>query len=189
MTLAGNLLFGKSPQRFCKSFYIQAVHFQGNDIDSDTFISRENITGSFYEMYKQSMHFIKSNLRRLQDSENFNTPGRLEIPEESLIEAVINSLIHRDYYINSTIKIFIFADRVEIINPGKLPNPLTVEKIKNGISIHRNPVLNSLSQYLLPYSGLGSGIKRILRYSPNVEFVNDIDKEEFKCIFHIDKSA
>lgn len=182
LTLAGNLLFGKNPQQFNKSFYIQAVHFTGFDVDADHFVSKETIIGSIYELYKQSMNFIKSNLKRVQDCDNFNTPGILEIPEESIIEAVINALIHRDYYINSTIKIFIFTNRVEIISPGKLPNSLTVEKIKSGISIHRNPILNSLGQYLLPYSGLGSGIKRIVKYSPDVQFVNDVNKEEFKCI-------
>ncbi|MBF0232168.1 MAG: putative DNA binding domain-containing protein [Desulfamplus sp.] len=182
LTLAGNLLFGMNPQRFCKSFYVQCVHFAGNDIDVNQFITKENITGTLYEMYKQCLNFIKSNLSRVQDDANFNTSGSLEIPEETLIEVIINALIHRDYYIQSTVKVFIFTDRVEIINPGRLPNSLTVEKIKNGISIHRNPILNSLGQYIMPYSGLGSGIRRIIRYSPDTVFVNDVNKEQFKCV-------
>ncbi|NCD41998.1 MAG: AAA family ATPase [Bacteroidia bacterium] len=183
LTLAGNLLFGLNPQRFCKSFYVQCVHFAGNTIDVDQFIGKETVSGSLYEMYKQALNFMKSNLRRVQGNESFNSPGILEIPEESLIEATINALIHRDYYIQATVKIFIFQDRLEIISPGRLPNSLTVEKIKNGISIHRNPILNSLGQYILPYSGLGSGIRRIMRYSSTVLFVNDVEKEEFKCVF------
>ena len=66
-------------------------------------------------------------------------------------------------------KVFVFDSRVEIISPGKLPNSLTVEKIKNGLSVHRNPVLNSICKTLLPYSGYGSGIKRVLRLNPAVE--------------------
>ncbi len=182
LTLAGNLLFGINPQRFCKSFCIQCVHFAGHDVDVNTFIARENVTGSLHEMYKQCLNFLKSNLIRFQDSSNFNTPGKLEIPEETLIEVLINALIHRDYYIQSTIKAFVFTDRVEIISPGRLPNSLTVAKIKHGISIHRNPILNSLGQYILPYSGLGSGIRRIMRYSPDTEFINDVDKDEFRCV-------
>jgi len=106
----------------------------------------------------------------------------LEIDERILTELIVNALVHRDYYINSSIKIFMFNNRVEIISPGKLTNLLTVEKIKNGISIHRNPILNSISKTILPYSGYGSGIKRILSIDPNVEFINDTLKEEFKCI-------
>jgi hypothetical protein len=40
----------------------------------------------------------------------------------------------------------------------------------------------SFSATLLPYSGLGSGIKRSLEEQPNIEFYNDIDGEQFKVI-------
>jgi predicted HTH transcriptional regulator len=91
--------------------------------------------------------------------------------------------VHRDYYINSSIKVFLFNDRLEIRSPGKLPNSLNVAKMISGISIHRNPILNSLSQYILPYSGLGSGIRRALNFHPHLSFINDIEKEEFICSF------
>lgn len=99
-----------------------------------------------------------------------------------LTEIIINALVHRDYYINASIKIFIFHSRVEIISPGKLTNSLTIEKIKSGLSIHRNPILNSICKTVLPYSGYGSGIKRVLNIYPDIELINDSDKEEFKCI-------
>lgn len=182
LTLAGNLLFGLNPQRYCKSFFVQCVHFSGKDVDVDRFVAKETVTGTLPEMYRQCLNFIKSNLKRLQDDSNFNTPGVLEIAEEALMEIIINALIHRDYYIQSTIKAFIFDDRIEIINPGRLVNSLSIEKIKNGISIHRNPILNSLGQYMLPYSGLGSGIRRIMRYCPDVVFINDMEREIFACV-------
>jgi len=182
LTLAGNLLFGINPQKFTPMFKIQCVNLDDTDISSNRFISKDTIEGSFSELYKQAMNFITSNLKRVQDSDNFNTLGRLEIPEQCFMELIVNALVHRDYYINATIKVIILKDRVEIISPGKLPNSLTIEKIKHGISIARNPILHSLAQYILPYSGLGSGIKRILKYCPNIEFINDLDKEEFKTI-------
>ena len=55
---------------------------------------------------------------------------------------------------------FVFRDRVEIISPGKLPNALTVENVKSGISIIRNPILHSVARDILPYVGLGTGISR-----------------------------
>jgi ATP-dependent DNA helicase RecG len=182
LTLAGNLLFGLQPQKFSKSFYIDCVYFDGNDVGTNQFITKDRVEGSFADLYKQCIHFLRSTLRRMQDSKNFNTVGKLEIPEETISELIINAMVHRDYFINSSIKVFLFLDRLEIRSPGKLPNSLTVEKIKSGISIHRNPILNSLSQYILPYSGLGSGIKRALNYFPNIEFINDIENEEFTCI-------
>ena len=59
---------------------------------------------------------------------------------------------------------------------------VTVEKIKNGISIHRNPILNSICKNVLPYSGYGSGIKRAISINENIVFENDIEKEQFICI-------
>ena len=63
--------------------------------------------------------------------------------------------------------------------PGKLPNSLSIPKIRSGLSIHRNPILSSLGQYLLPYSGLGSGIQRVERLYPCVGWSNDQEKEKF----------
>ena len=182
LTIAGNLIFGLEPQRFCPSFYVDAVYFDGNDITTNQFISKATLKGTFEKLYDDSLSFITTKLRRVQKENNFNSNGILEIDEEVLSELIVNALVHRDYYINSSIKIFIFDNRIEIINPGKLTNSLTVEKIKSGISIHRNPILNSISKYILPYSGYGSGIKRVLKLDPTIQFINDIEKEQFKVI-------
>lgn len=184
LTQAGNLLFGKSPQKFTPLLKVQCVHFDGNEISGTTYKSKKEFEGTLTNQYEQTMSFLTSSLETIQIEEEFNTVGKLEIPEETLVELIVNTLVHRDYYIQSSIKVFIFNDRVEIINPGKLTNSLTIEKIKNGISIARNPIINSLSQYVLPYSGLGTGISRALKKYPHIEFINDIEKEEFKCILH-----
>lgn len=184
LTLAGNLFFGKSPQRFSPSFYIDCVYFDGLDTSVSSFISKDTVKGTLGQMYENSMNFVKSNLSRKQVGEEFNTQGELEIDERVLTELIVNALVHRDYYIQSSIKIFMFHNRVEIISPGKLTNSLTVEKMKSGISIHRNPILNSIGKIVLPYSGYGSGIKRAFSIDPTIELVNDTDKEEFKCILH-----
>src|SRR5690625_3292695 len=59
------------------------------------------------------------------------------------------------------VRIFAFQNRVEIISPGHLPNKLSVENIKRGNSVMRNPILASYATRLLPYRGLGSGIVRV----------------------------
>lgn len=184
LTQAGNLLFGKHPQKFTPMFKVQCVHFDGNEISGSTFKSKKDFEGTLSRLFEQTMDFLTSSLETVQNESGFNTVGKLEIPEEALFELIVNTLVHRDYYINSSVKVFIFDNRVEVLSPGKLPNSLTVEKIKNGISIARNPIINSLSQYVLPYSGLGTGISRALKYYPNIDFINDIDKEEFKCIIN-----
>ena len=182
LTLAGNLIFGIKPQKFSKSFYIDCCYFDGNDISVDKYISKKTIDGNLLTMFNNSLDFLKSNLISFQDGVDFNSSSTLEIDERVLTELIVNALVHRDYYIQSSIKIFIFHDRLEIISPGKLTNSLTVEKIKNGISIHRNPILNSICKNVLPYRGYGSGIKRAISINENIVFENDIEKEQFICI-------
>jgi predicted HTH transcriptional regulator len=182
LTLAGNLIFGINPQKYNSSFYIDCVYFDGNDISVNKFISKSTIKGSFEKLFNDSLAFVVSNLTKKQVDDEFNTEGELEVDERVLTELIVNALVHRDYYINSSIKIFMFHNRIEIVSPGKLTNSLTVDKIKSGISIHRNPILNSICKTVLPYSGYGSGIKRVLSVNPNIEFENDVDKEEFRCI-------
>ncbi len=182
LTLAGNLIFGMNPQKYNSSFYIDCVYFDGDDVSVDKFISKKTLKGSFEKLFNDSLAFVVSNLKKKQVDDGFNTEGELEIDERVLTELIVNALVHRDYYINSSIKIFMFHNRIEIISPGKLTNSLTVAKIKSGISIHRNPILNSICKTVLPYSGYGSGIRRAIRINPTIEFINDIDKEELKCI-------
>lgn len=182
LTLAGNLIFGIDPQRFNKSFYIDCCYFDGNDISVTKYINERRVYGDFETLYTKATDFLKSSLINRQVDEDFNSNGVPEISYEVIGELVVNALIHRDYHINSPSKIFIFHNRVEIISPGKLYNSLTVEKIKVGTSIRRNQTLDRICNNILPYTGRGSGIKRVLSINPNVEFINDIDKEEFKCI-------
>ncbi len=182
LTLAGNLIFGYHPQKFTPSFYIDCVSFAGNDVAVNQFITKDIAKGTLLELYKQAFNFLKSNLKRKQVESDFNSQAKPEINEIILTELIVNALVHRDYFIQSSIKIFIFYNRVEIISPGKLTNSLNIESIKSGISIQRNPILNSICKNILPYSGYGSGIRRALQLNPHIEFINDINKEEFKCI-------
>ena len=75
-----------------------------------------------------------------------------------------------------------FDNRIEIISPGHLPNNLTVEKIRTGNSNIRNPILVSyVAKGLLPYHGLGSGIKRVLEKWTDIDFNDDQDG----CLFTV----
>ena len=73
----------------------------------------------------------------------------------------------------------------EIISPGHLPNNLTVEEIRAGNSNIRNPILVSyVAKGLLPYHGLGSGIKRALEKWPAIDFIDDHDGCLFTATVH-----
>lgn len=86
----------------------------------------------------------------------------MEIPYTSLVEFTVNSLVHRSLNMKAPVRIFIFDNRVEIHSPGALPNGLTIDDIKAGTSMPRNMFLFNNAIYLLPYTGVGSGITRAL---------------------------
>jgi ATP-dependent DNA helicase RecG len=118
----------------------------------------------------------------VQDDQNVNSLGKLEIPKVALEELLANAIVHRDYFVPAPIRIFIFDDRIEIVSPGHLPNNLTVENIKNGNSNIRNPILTSFATKILPYRGLGNGVRRALKEYSAIDFEDDRDGNMFKAI-------
>lgn len=181
---AGLLLFGRNPQKYRPEFLIKAVSFFGNDLGGTQYRDSEDIDGNLPKQYRNAMAFLLRNLRKIQKEKDFNAPGVLEVSEIALQEILVNALIHRDYFINATIRILIFDNRIEIDSPGKLPNNMTIENIKHGISCMRNRVLASFASKMLPYRGLGTGIVRALKDDPAIEFINDVKAERFKVIIH-----
>ncbi|MBI9067264.1 MAG: putative DNA binding domain-containing protein [Salinivirgaceae bacterium] len=183
LSLAGLLLFGKNPQQYKPTFTVQCISIKGNEISSDNYKSKkEPFVGNLFELYEKTLSFITQNLNEVQVEEGFNSSGQLEVPIKTIQELLVNTLVHRDYFIHSSIKVFIFDNRIEIVSPGKLPNTLTIENIKAGTSIPRNPILFSNVRYILPFVGVGSGIPRAFENSPDLDLINDTDRELFIAI-------
>ena len=183
LTLAGVLLFCDHRQTFRPQFTIQCVSVDGTDLLGNNYSDSEPpIEGNLSSVYQKAIGFIDRNMRKRQTGTSFNSPAVWEIPYEVFEELLVNALIHRDYFIQSTIKIFIFQDRVEIHSPGKLPNSLTIANVKNGISVARNPILQSVAQFVLPYKGLGTGVPRAIALYPQIDLQNDVQAEMFKVI-------
>jgi len=179
LTLAGLLFFGKEPQNYKPAFCIKAVSFWGTSIGGNEYRDSRDIIGTIPDMFYEGIRFFEVNLKHTQQGQNFNSPGILEISKVALEELLQNALLHRDYFKNSPVRLMIFDNRVEIISPGKLPNNLTVEEIKYGNPVIRNNQLVNYGIHVLPYKGLGSGIKRALESQPDIQFFNDIDGEQF----------
>jgi ATP-dependent DNA helicase RecG len=186
LTLAGLLLFGKQVELIKPQFGLKATSY----INEDEFSDKEDIGGKLPEQQKKGVDFILRHLKRRPTQNDFNAPGELEIPLPAIKEAVANALVHRDYFINSAIFINIFADRVEIASAGVLPNTLTVENIKLGLHIERNPIILSFMAKFSEtgYTGRGSGIPRMLRLCQEkqvpLELINDLERNQFKVIFY-----
>lgn len=182
LNVAGSLLFAKAPQYALPAFIVKAVAFVSADIEDERYLDSRDITGKLADVFQQTLGFIVANTRAVQADQGFNSQGQPEIPRIVWEELVANALIHRDYFISAPVRVLVFADRVEIVSPGHLPNHLTIENIKAGNSNIRNPILASFATKLLPYRGLGSGILRALRAWPDIELIDDRNGNLFKAI-------
>ena len=185
VTVAGLLLFGKRLPVLLPEMKIDAVWFKGSERSSDEWWDQRIITGTLPEQYDGGMSFLKRWNSRIQGEGSFNQAGRLEVPETVFEELLINALIHRDYFIKDSIKVFIFDDRIEIRSPGKLPNSLTVEQIRRGLRRSRNVLLASFAPELLNYRGIGSGVLRALKSWPSISWFNDTDGEEVVATIYL----
>jgi ATP-dependent DNA helicase RecG len=185
LNLAGLLMFAERPELIKPQFVIKAIRYPGNQIHTTDYLDTEDFAGSLPKIFKDAIAFVMRNLHKIQAGRGVNAPGQPEIPESVFEELLVNALVHRDYLVSAPIRLFIFDNRIEIISPGHLPNNLTVEKIRTGNSNIRNPIIVSyVAKGLLPYHGLGSGIKRALTGWPEIDFTDDRDGCLFTAIIH-----
>ena len=98
-------------------------------------------------------------------------------------------MVYRSLNWKAPIRVFIFDNRVEIHSPGELPNGLTVDDIVKGTSMPRNQFLFTNANYLLPYTGAGSGILRALEEGLEVTFKNEERIHEFVIIIKREPKA
>lgn len=142
-TVAGILMCSSSPERWLPGALIQAVRYRSIRQDSNYQLDAQAITGPVDEQIATAMAFVRRNMRVAARK----TPGRVELPQFSLravFEAVVNAVAHRDYAVHgSTIRLFLFDDRLELYSPGPLPNSVTVDSLALRQST-RNELLTTL---------------------------------------------
>lgn len=97
-----------------------------------------------------------------------------------LEELLQNSLVHFDLLHHAAIRLLIFNDRLEIINPGSLYGGLKIDDIKLGVSRQRNPLMAGFAARTMIYRGLGTGIKRVVRENARIDFDNEESANQFK---------
>ncbi|MBF0299870.1 MAG: putative DNA binding domain-containing protein [Oligoflexia bacterium] len=163
LTIAGNLLFGKTPEKYLPEAFILCSHFKGNS--GRDAIASITCTGNLFEQLDKSYQFIIKNLgRSYQIKATHVTPKRkekLEIPPLAIREALINAIVHRNYFISGPIKIAIYDDRVEIFSPGGFPGPIVISELGNGVTYIRNHALSKIFFEMGIIEKLGSGFATI----------------------------
>lgn len=175
-TMAGLLLFGKQSQRFLPQAAIEAVAFPGNEKD---YAARERSTfrgplvGLFRQydadlklvdpgLIEQAVSFVRRNT--VPSAELLNGTVRIDkprYPDDVIREAIVNAAVHRDYLLSATgIELSLYANRLDIISPGRLPNGVTIERMKTGCRAARNQLLKDILRDYGYMEHIGMGIPR-----------------------------
>ncbi|MCL2641013.1 MAG: hypothetical protein FWD53_09235 [Phycisphaerales bacterium] len=100
--------------------------------------------GTVFELVDQAVWFVMSKLTAAVGTraESNRAPVTYELPRLAVSEAIVNAIAHRDYTSNASVQVMLFADRLEVWNPGELPPSLTPESLrKPHASIPRNPLI------------------------------------------------
>ena len=112
LNVSGALLFAKNPSFRLPLFIVKAIACQGNEIDETSYNDSKDITGKLADIFQQSMSFVFGNIQHRQAQQGINAPGVPEIPKIVFEELIANALIHRDYFVQAPVRMFIFADRI-----------------------------------------------------------------------------
>ena len=168
-TIAGLVLFGRRPGKSLYQAGLEWVVFPGLEKDYDT-LDRSTLDGPLVALWDEHSEQVEDGLLDLLMSKVRQHASHERLSEnmltrkiqwaffpEAVREAVINAFVHRDWTRPANIEVALYDDRMEIISPGALPNNVTVERMKLGLRIPRNPILiQTLKDYgYVEYMGMG----------------------------------
>jgi len=163
-TNAATLLFGVNPQRFHRPAETKCIHCHGT-LYRRPFASQQIYTGDLFEQIDQARDFVLAKINRAVGTraDSITAPATYELPPDAVGEAIVNAIAHRDYHSNASVEIRLFADRLEVWNPGVLPGTLTLESLRvDHPSLPGNPLIAE-SLYLARYiEKAGSGIQMMI---------------------------
>ena len=154
-----------------------------------TFLDIDQVFGNIFKLIEIGEGYIRKNIKW---PVNFKSGSmeRVEIPEiplEAIREAIINSLIHRDFKNPKSNEVAIYKDRVEIFNPGEFPEGFKPEDFIEGQgSIPRNPLIANTLYLSKDIEKWGSGFRRITEacQKSNTKVKFEIRKNGFMVIFY-----
>ncbi len=159
LTNSALLLFAKDPQRFFRTSEVRCAQFYGTKVEKPI-RNYQVFTGSLFEMIDKAVGFVMSRIdaRVGTRDHSVDAPVDYELPESAVAEAIANAVAHRDYASNASVQVMLFRDRVEIWNPGRLPDGFTVQKLRE---VHSSEPTNPVIAHPLFLAGyiehLGTG--------------------------------
>ena len=171
-SVAGLLLFGKNPNRRLPQAGVTAVAFPGLEKEYNT-VDEERIRGPLTPRVSEdgdvvergvidrTVDFIKRNMGSVAYLDGGRRIHKKSFPLDAVREAVVNAVVHRDYAREGTdIEVSLYRDRFEVISPGRLPNGVTVEKMKEGVvRVARNELLKEILRDYRYIEHYGMGVR------------------------------
>ena len=189
-TGAGLLLFGTNPNRRLPQAGITAAAFPGTEKTYDT-VDEMVIRGPLVSVLSprkkalergvidQATDFVARNMGTAAWLEGGRRRRKRAFASEAVREAVVNAVTHRDYLLTQTdIEISLYADRLEIISPGRLPNGVTVGKMREGARAARNELLKDILRDYGYVEHLGMGVRRKIIDAMRVHNGTEVDLVE-----------
>lgn len=170
-TVDGMLLFGLEPKRYLPQSGIRARCFAGADLDCPV---RDDLNpagaltpliavgGSTLEpgLVDRALDFVRRNTSPVGHFEGGRQTDGGDYPFEVVREVIVNALVHRDYSILGTdVDLLVFSDRLEVRNPGRLPNTVTAEGIREGMRYARNQTLVNVMRDYGYVDARGMGVR------------------------------
>ncbi|AHE98083.1 RNA-binding domain-containing protein [Thioalkalivibrio paradoxus] len=172
-TIAGLVLFGKRPRRYLKQAGLRVFAFEGtekayqarlDEILDAPMVGRWDVTESGKDLVDRGLierfvdaigPFISQEAGKVDSG--FRRETEWFYPVEAVRETLVNALAHRDWTRFVEIEVGSYADRLEVISPGALPNSMSVEKMMAGQRSPRNPlIMEVLRDYgYVDYRGMG----------------------------------
>lgn len=161
-SVGGLLLFGIKPQKYLYNASVSIARFKGNSI-GDELLDKQVVEGTLSNQIDTASSIIKNYIPVASKIEgNKRVDIKPSYSDRTIREILVNAVVHRNYSINgSRIRVFIFDNRIEISSPGRLPNTITTEKIRYGVSYAVNPVLVKFMENLRYIDKLGRGIPMV----------------------------
>jgi ATP-dependent DNA helicase RecG len=166
ITNAAVLLFGKKPQDYFIQAEIKCIRFKGTGV-TETMIDMKDIGGNIIDQVIEAEKFIYNHISLTSwiEGGKIERVEKWEYPPKAIREALANAIAHRDYRSSSKVQIRIFDDRIELWNPGRLPEGWTVETLKGKHeSIPFNPLIARAFFWIRYIEEVGTGTNKILEW-------------------------
>jgi len=162
-------LFGKEPVTYFRNLKLLCSIFATTN--TSTIIDQKEFAGDLFYLIEKAEKYILQNIHFGMEIEGLYRKDIPEINSEAIRETVINAFLHRDYFDPDFVTIGIFKDRIEIKNPGKLLNGLTINDIlERNISRRRNEIIADIFSRVNFIERKGRGIALIKEKEPNTKF-------------------